>query len=162
MRMRGRGGNPRFFPRAHRRSCVCVDILQGADNRENPEGDMDEILSFGGPGKLKLADALKKAKSKKKKDVKPKSSKWSSSGLSDSDDEGSASIATYAYTKLWVVCEGLGVGSKSIFLFFYHLCLCVYLLYMCCRDCAIVQLLTVWLSLFVMWSLDAGCVGRVG
>jgi hypothetical protein len=48
---------------------------------------MDEILSFGGPGKLKLADALKKAKSKKKRDVKPKSSKWSSSGLSDSDDE---------------------------------------------------------------------------
>ena len=54
-----------------------------------------------------------------------------------------------------------------IFLFFYnahfyHLCLCIIficiILYICCRDCAIVQLLPVWLSLFLMWSLDTGVV----
>ena len=28
-------------------------------------------------------------------------------------------------------------------------------------DCAIVQFLTVWLSLLVVWSLDAGCVGEM-
>ena len=64
---------------------------------ERTQRDMDEILSFDGPGKLKLADALKKAKSKKKKDVKPKSSKWTS-GLSDSDDEGSAGKNTHTFS----------------------------------------------------------------
>ena len=46
----------------------------------------DEILSFGGPGKLNLAAALKGAKDRKKEEVKPKSAKWSSSTHSDSDE----------------------------------------------------------------------------
>ena len=51
-------------------------------------GAMDEILSFGGPGKLNLAAALKGAKDRKKEEVKPKSAKWSSSTHSDSDEDG--------------------------------------------------------------------------
>lgn len=64
---------------------------------------MDEILSFGGPRKLKLADALKQAKTKSKKDVKPKSAKWSSSSQPDSDDEGlwtSTAVSHYRYRLL--------------------------------------------------------------